>query len=664
MSLIRRVWERIRPVSKWQVAFGVTAAIVAVLVVVGGAYAWEYSNSPAFCSSTCHTMPPESAAWQKSPHARVSCVECHLGRDIISTQVTRKLGDASHGIRYISGQFHFPLYAEAMLPAREACEKCHWPEKFSGDRMTEVRHFENDEKNTGVTTYLLMKTGGGVKREGRGFGIHWHIENQIDYITTDDLLKQSIPWIRVTDSTGKQTVYVDIEKPLTSDQIAKAEKRRMDCIDCHNRISHKFLTPDQAIDQGLALRRIDATIPSIKKKGVEVLTTPYKNFDEAKKAIAALDAFYAQNHADYYKANSAKIKAAIDYLKTTYDELVFPTQDLSWTTHPDNIGHKNWPGCFRCHDGKHLTPDNKEAIRLECNVCHTVPEVLKPGGPAPVISVVRADEPDSHRATTWLAQHRTVFDASCQKCHDTNNAGGKDDSSFCANGACHGTEWKFVGLNAPGLAKIFPPPVPRRGDPNVPPKAIPHPIGGSPDCQLCHAQTSKVRPYPVDHVGRKNETCLACHKPAVPAAVTPAATTAPLPSATPTPSTKPTTPAPVAGAPKKLPANHAGRTICTVCHTQGVGPKLPADHANRADGTCTACHTMSSSSAPAAGATPTGAAKPTTPAPAIRGAEKLPADHAGRTVCLACHAQGVGDKLPADHVNRTDDTCKACHPSP
>jgi hypothetical protein len=316
-----------------------------------------------------------------------------------------------------------------------------------------------------------------------------------------------------------------------------------------------------------------------------VIATPYKNFDEAQKAIAALDAFYAQNYADYYKANSAQIKAAIDYLKTTYAELVFPTQDLSWTTHPNNIGHKDWPGCFRCHDGKHFTVDNKQAVRLECNICHTVPEVVKANATAPVLSLVKNNEPGSHAATTWLAQHRTVFDATCQKCHDTNNAGGKDNSSFCANGACHGTEWKFVGLNAPGLAKIFPPPVPRRGDPNVPPKAIPHPIGGAPDCQLCHAPMSNVRPYPVDHVGRKNEMCLACHKPAVPAV----APSAPATSATPAPAAQPT-PAPAVGGPKKLPADHAGRTICLACHAQGVGKKLPADHANRTDEMCKACH--------------------------------------------------------------------------
>lgn len=651
MPKLRGLWQRMRSMTRRQWAFGALTAVILFLVLMGVLYAWDYTNSPVFCGTTCHTMPPEYNAYQVSPHARVNCVECHIGRDIITTTFTRKAGDVMHIVRYTSRQFTFPVYASSMLPAREACERCHWPEKFSADRVVVKKEFEDDEKNSEIATYLILKTGGGTHREGRGFGIHWHIENQVDFIATDEL-KQNIPWIRVTDSTGKQTTYVDVENPLTADEIKRAEKRRMDCIDCHNRISHTFRSPDRAVDQAFALNRLDRTIPFLHQKATQVLSAPYNSIAEANKAIDGLDGLYAQNYADYYKSHTPQVKAAVDYLKTLYQAMVYPTQDLSWNTHPDNIGHKDWPGCFRCHDGKHFAEDNQQAIRLECNICHTLPEVGRGGSPAPVISMVKADEPDSHRETTWLAQHRTVFNGTCQQCHDTNNAGGKDNSSFCSNSACHGTQWRFAGLNAPGLAKVFPPPVPPRANPNVPPKQIPHPIGGSPNCQLCHAQASRVRPYPADHVGRANDVCLACHKPAILAtSATPSATTT------------------AAGGPPPTPHDTAGRTQCLGCHGSGAAgvPQVPRFHRDAGLGNdkCLACHKSSAVAQPTA--KPTVSAQPTTATPPKAGGPpRIPASHVGRTGCITCHAQGLvgAPKFPVSHANRTEDMCKQCHQGP
>src|SRR5512135_716715 len=198
MSRLRALWERLRRVTARQWAFAGMTAVILFLVGMGVIYAWDYTNSPTFCGTTCHTMPPEFNAWQRSPHARVNCVECHLGRDIITTTFTRKAGDIMHLVRYSSGNFKFPVYADSMLPARESCEKCHWPEKFADDRAVTVRHYDTDEKNTQIATYLLLKTGGGTEREGRGLGIHWHIENQVTFVATDEL-KQNIPWIQVVD---------------------------------------------------------------------------------------------------------------------------------------------------------------------------------------------------------------------------------------------------------------------------------------------------------------------------------------------------------------------------------------------------------------------------------------------------------------------------------
>lgn len=689
MSFFRGLWRHIRSLSKKQWAFGGIAAVVLVLVGAGVIYGWDYTNSPTFCGTTCHTMPPEYNAYQVSPHARVNCVECHLGRDIVTTTFGRKAGDLMHVVRYATHSYSFPLFAEAMLPARESCEKCHWPEKFADDRAVTIKHYQNDQNNTQIVTFLLLKTGGGTSREGLGLGIHWHIENQVYFIATDDQ-KQNIPWVQVVDASGKTTTYVDIQNPLPQNEIDKAQKHRMDCIDCHNRVSHTFLSPTQAMDQALSLNRVDTTIPYIKKKAVEVLSATYTSSADANKAIEALDGFYQQNYPDYYRSKSLQVKDAITYLKTLYPTLVYPDQELSWNTHPDNLGHKDWPGCFRCHDGKHFTSDNKQAIRLECNICHSLPEVSTPGGPAPVISLVAANEPASHKTTTWLAQHRTAFNATCQECHDTNNAGGSDNSSFCSNSACHGTNWRFAGLDAPALAKIFPPPAVPAPRPNVQPAQIPHPIGGNPDCQICHGINSKVRPYPSDHVGRTNDVCLACHKPSL------------SPNTT---NTGSGTPSASAGGPPSIPHDTAGRTQCLGCHDNpGTGaPQVPQFHkdAKLGNDQCLSCHKPGASAKPTATAQPAASvpasqltpgaaettAQPTTsaqattaPQPAATptigaqttsaspsgGPPRIPADHAGRTGCLMCHATGVGGapQVPADHAGRTEDTCKMCHQGP
>jgi nitrate/TMAO reductase-like tetraheme cytochrome c subunit len=571
MRLLRGLMARFRAIPRRTYFFSLAAVAVLMIGTAGVLYGWDFTNSSPFCGTTCHTMPPEYAAYQVSPHARVACVECHIGRGFVGNMFTRKAGDLMHLVRYASDQYTFPIYATTMEPARESCEKCHWPEKFSNDKVVTIKHYSDDAANTPVTTLLVLKVGGGTQRQGQGFGIHWHIENQVEFIATDPL-KQNIPWIQVTDASGKVTVYRDIENPLTDDQVAKAQKQTMDCIDCHNRVAHSFNSPDQAVDDALSLNQLDPNIPSIHKKAVEVLSAKYSSFDQANQAIGGLDQYYRQTYPDYYNGGAEAIQSAISYLKTTYAKLVFPTQDLSWTTHPDNLGHENSAGCFRCHDGKHLTADNQSAIPLECNICHTLPQVAVGDAPAPVVSAQVGGEPDSHKGSTWLGQHRLVFDASCQQCHDTRNAGGNDNSSFCSNSACHGIDWKYAGLDAPSLAQVLRPPAHPQQQTGATPPQIPHPIGGSPDCQICHGPKSLVRPYPADHAGRTNDQCLACHVPTIPTSKA----------------------QPLVAGPPNIPHDLAGRSECLGCHNSGAGdtPQIPQFHKDYgfANNACLTCH--------------------------------------------------------------------------
>jgi len=330
----------------------IVAAAVGLILVLGTVKTWEYTNSPQFCGTTCHTMPPEYLAYQRSPHARVDCVECHLGRDSVTVVFGRKAGDMKHVLNLATQSYEVPIHAKNMRLARDGCEKCHWPEKFSGDRIHVISDYDLDEANTRQDTFLVAHIGGGTEREGQGYGVHWHIEKQVWYIATDEL-KQEIPWVRVVDVDGRVKDYVDPTAGLTEADIQEGEKRKVDCIDCHNRVSHQFLDPDQAVDRLLRLNQIGQEIPFIKQKGIEALSASYASVDNALAGIAALESFYREQYPDFYAENRARLSHAVRALQGMYQQIVFPDMQVSWGTHPDNLGHDRSPGCFRCHDGNH-----------------------------------------------------------------------------------------------------------------------------------------------------------------------------------------------------------------------------------------------------------------------------------------------------------------------
>ncbi len=509
--------------------FIVTALLILLIVgfsvFAAGVTVWEYTNSPQFCGTTCHTMPPEYTAYQRSPHARVPCVDCHLGQESALYALPRKALEIRHVLFALTRAYETPIYVKSMRPARFTCEKCHYPEKFSSDKVITLYHYAEDEANTEYRTILIMKTGGGSKREGLGKGIHWHIENQVWYIATDPL-RQDIPYVRQIDENGQVTEYFDITAELPPDFVERNQDklRLMDCIDCHNRISHQFPPPDRAVDEALRRRRIPRDIPEIKKWAVDVLSTLYPDWDTAFKAIERLEETYRIKYPDWYAKpeNQQKLRHAIEQLKALYTRMVFPSMDVSWDVHPDNIGHKYFPGCFRCHDGKHFSKDGTP-IRLECNICHSIPVVVGPGLASLPIYLVKPEEPDSHRDPEWISRHRFEFDHTCAGCHNVANAGGTDNSSFCANSACHATEWYFAGLNAPEVrrkleeelkqAEAAKPTLPQGIAP-----PIPHPVGPRIDCDICHGPGT-VRAYPEDHRQPDMAQCSECHTVTHPEAV-------------------------------------------------------------------------------------------------------------------------------------------------
>jgi nitrate/TMAO reductase-like tetraheme cytochrome c subunit len=441
--------------SRWMYILPYLVLVILFIVLfVGGTYGWEHTNSSEFCGTACHTMPPQGVTHSNSPHANVTCEECHIGRASFADQFMRK-SQALHEIYYMTfSLYEYPIRAKALRPARDTCEKCHQQEVFTNDSLHSIKHFANDAENTASTTYLILKTGGGDKRQGLGKGIHWHITNKVEYYSTDPL-NQEIPYVRIYHDDGTFTEYTDVESgfdPATMDQ---SQLKQMDCTTCHNRVTHNFKYPADSVDDAMSRGVINPAIPSIRQKALDVLTVKYATRDDAMKAIAALEEDYKTNLSDYYGQNSEKIQKAVTELQAIYDRTVFLDQKVDWATHPNNLGHINSPGCFRCHDGKHLNV-KKEAIRLECNLCHSIPVVT---GSKDLVTKIEINsggvEPGSHLNPNWINLHNKSIDQTCSQCHTIENMGGTSNTSFCSNSACHGTEFTFAGFDAPALRDIL-----------------------------------------------------------------------------------------------------------------------------------------------------------------------------------------------------------------
>lgn len=359
------------------VAFVLSFVVVFAVLSAAGSYkAYEFTDSVQFCGQLCHSvMNPEFVAYQQSPHARVACVDCHVGPGA-GWYVKSKLSGARQVYYTLRGTYPRPIPTPVanLRPAQDTCEQCHWPKKFWGAQMKTFTHFGDDEQNTPRVIRMLIKVGGGDPSLGEaGEGIHWHmnINNKIEYFSTDEQ-RQVIPWVRVTDPTGKVTEYFAKDSAPTADQIAKADKRRMDCVDCHNRPTHIYVPPDLSVDRALMNNIIDPTLPYVRQQSVQLLTADYKTKDEAEKAIAdGLNKYYQEKYPQIVSTKGDRIKAAADEVQRIYASTFFPEMRVNWKTHPNNIGHLYSSGCFRCHDGNHVSKEGK-IISKDCNACHTL----------------------------------------------------------------------------------------------------------------------------------------------------------------------------------------------------------------------------------------------------------------------------------------------------
>ncbi len=346
--------------------FFISAATVFLMLTALGSYrSYHVTESVGFCGQVCHTvMEPEFVTYQHSPHARVSCVDCHIGSGA-TWYVKSKISGAYQVYATLADKYPKPIPTPVanLRPAQDTCEQCHWPEKFSGDRVKTYTHFLSDEKNTPYTIRLALKVGGGNSTNGPVGGIHWHmsVANKIEYIATDEK-RQEIPWVRFTDHEGNVRIYATEQY---RDKPPEGEIRRMDCMDCHNRPAHVYKTPNYLVEQAMALGRVDDTLPNFKHNAVAALTEKY---DTVAAANAGIDGALRKAY-----PNRSNVQGAIEEIQRIYRSNFFPLMNARWDAYPDNIGHKDWPGCFRCHDDVHTTKDGSLAIKSSnCNACHDI----------------------------------------------------------------------------------------------------------------------------------------------------------------------------------------------------------------------------------------------------------------------------------------------------
>jgi NapC/NirT cytochrome c family, N-terminal region len=326
----------------------------------------RYMDTVAFCGQTCHVvMKPEFTAHQRSPHSRVECVNCHIGPGA-SWFVRSKLSGAGQVIAVLLNNYPRPIPAPVknLRPARETCETCHWPQKFDEDRLRDIASFGEDEQNSLSHTVLMLHLGGGPSRVGI-HGRHLGAGVNVRYYASDEK-RQKIPWVEYT-SGGATTVYVSGDVKPDPSQL-----REMDCVDCHNRPTHIYELPARGVDHAMLTGEISPSLPFAKKQAVTILKQSYSTEADAVARIpTAFEDFYRNNYPQVYAQRRDEISRSGKAVLAVFQHNVFPEMKVTWGTYPNNLGHTDFDGCFRCHDEQHAAKDGK-TITQDCSACHNL----------------------------------------------------------------------------------------------------------------------------------------------------------------------------------------------------------------------------------------------------------------------------------------------------
>jgi nitrate/TMAO reductase-like tetraheme cytochrome c subunit len=424
---------------------GMLGAGLAVSFTIGGVVAIQWTETADFCGR-CHTMGPELKAYEMSPHRDVPCAECHVEPGI-QGWVKAKINGTKQLVEIITGSFPKPIPApdHADLPSTQAtCVKCHdiGPLIANGGpiRLVLNNRFSQDEPNT-LTTVATVVRPAGFGGSSDTKGVHWHIVSDVEYLRADPRA-QKIDYVTFTNEDGTKEEFLaanqaqvatDVQPDI--DRLLETETmRRMDCIDCHNRIGHGIPGVDQAIDSSISAGHISSKLPFIKKESSDTLKTEYASAEDANAAIDGIKGYYETDYPLVAQTDAAAIDTAIKALKVTYDLVATPEMRVTAATYPNNLGHQTAPGCFRCHDGAHYKVVDgaltTEAIPFGCATCHTFPQIG-----AQTSGVLIGQRPPTHDNRLWIFDHKTAVstvdpsNTECGACHTR---------TYCEN--CHNTK--------------------------------------------------------------------------------------------------------------------------------------------------------------------------------------------------------------------------------
>ena len=604
LNLKQTLFKENRPWERQLFVWGALFVVGSVLVIVAAYYFDMATESKAFCGQLCHPNTPQLVAQSVAAHADVECGTCHVGPGL-PPKVMAKINGTKELYYFLTNSFERPIThpVSQLRSADVICEQCHSPHMPYEDQLERISHFADDETNSETQTLLAMRIGD----EGQETGAHWHIDNPVWYVSRE-VDSQNIPWVGTLDSDGSMVEYTAVDSELTAEELGNLDRQEVDCMTCHNRVGHQFHNPEERVDLALASGDMDRELPYIKREAMRLLSASYSSQEKAFEALGGLADFYRAEYPDVYAGKGQAVQQAIETLQAIYSYTTFPTMNLTWDVYPDNLGHQDFPGCFRCHDGKHVD-EQGISIPANCTLCHSLPVTAdQDGTPFSAASlVVTADQvPDSHKETNFMSEHRILADESCADCHGTIQFG-TDNTSFCANGACHGQ-----AVFKPELDVDFVHPVELTGQHATAACNDCHQGVREPsiqDCSTCHT------PVPEPHFG---STCGDCHT---------------------TESWSGSAVSWIIEAPSN-PHNEA-ISNCYLCHDSGGVKPVPDTHSAFVEETCLYCHETESFVA----------------VPDIPHRVEL-ADN-----CLTCHGEGVLKPASATHQGIPAESCLACHKS-
>ncbi|MEZ5360649.1 MAG: NapC/NirT family cytochrome c [Candidatus Zixiibacteriota bacterium] len=357
--------------SRLFLSVGIFTVINIIFLVGASSRMLTFMDGPEFCGTACHTvMNPEWVTYQQSPHARVDCVDCHVGEGV-DALINSKLNGTWQMISVTFDLLDRPIPTPVhqLRPARETCEKCHWPDKFYGSRLKTITHYDSDEQSTRKFTTLNLKidAGTGAKKSG----IHWHVaaENLVRYASVDDERKEMI-WVEVLEPDWSFKRYTN--RRLKDVDPSHESIRVLDCVDCHNRATHIYEYPSDAIDSRIAAEMIDHSLPYIKREALKAVSAHYVDTAAAREGIAnSIASFYRTTYPEVARSKFDAIDKSIAAAQAVYARNIHPYMNITWGSYPNFLGHRGNSGCFRCHNDN-MVDDAGTPISSDCALCHSI----------------------------------------------------------------------------------------------------------------------------------------------------------------------------------------------------------------------------------------------------------------------------------------------------